>query len=197
MPRFAEATDGDYEDEDEDEEDGGSSGGSTSSTDSDDEAAKEPFPLQKIMGQAGVHKDGTRASLDAARIGIKTGEEAGKETEVRPCRSRRPPERHVAEAAQCFSRPRPKEPRVQPQEKPGVATSELQREQPPGLATSEQPPRRARSRSRSAAPYYQALTPHPSPLALDIDLDPRAWPSPSPFANRHEVRGELQLASQQ
>ena len=37
MPRFAEATDSDYEDEDEDEdeEDGGSSGGSTSSTDSD------------------------------------------------------------------------------------------------------------------------------------------------------------------
>ena len=84
MPRFAEATD---EDEDEDEEDGGSSGGSggsTSSADSDEEAAEAQFPLQRIMGQAGVHKDGTRASLDAARIGIKTGEEAGKETEVRP-----------------------------------------------------------------------------------------------------------------
>ena len=197
MPRFAEATDGDYEDEDEDEEDGGSSGGSTSSTDSDEEAAKEQFPMDKTMRQRGQHKDGTRASYDAARIGIKTGEEAGKETEVRPCRSRRPPERHVAEAARCFSKAMPKEPRVQPQEKPGVATSELQREQPPGLATSKQPPRRARSRSSSAAPYYQALTPHPSPLALDIDLDPRAWPSPSPFANRHEVRGELQLASQQ
>ena len=196
MPRFAEATDGDYEDEDEDEEDGGSSGGSTSSTDSDEEAAKEPFPLQKIMGQAGVHKDGTRASLDAARIGIKTGEEAGKETEVRPCRSRRPPERHVAEAARCFSKSVPKEPRVQPQEQPpGVATSESPR-RARSRSTSE-PPRRARSRSSSVAPSKQALTPHPSPLALDIDLDPRAWPSPSPFANRHEVRGELQLASQQ
>ena len=197
MPRFAEATDGDYEDEDEDEEDGGSSGGSTSSTDSDEEAAEAQFPMDKTMRRRGQHKDGTRASYDAARIGIKTGEEAGKETEVRPCRSRRPPERHVAEAARCFSKAVPKEPQVQPQEKPGVATSELQREQPPGLATSKQPPRRARSRSSSAAPYYQALTPHPSPLALDIDLDPRAWPSPSPFANRHEVRGELQLASQQ